>query len=111
MRRLRAILLLRCPRCLQGRVFRGRLAMNETCPVCGLRFQQEPGYFFGAMYVSYPLAAIILGAFTFLIRAWLPPSWSYNVALALPIPPFLLLVPAIFRYSRVIWLHFDTQTH
>jgi uncharacterized protein (DUF983 family) len=111
MRRLQAILLMRCPHCLRGRVFRGPLAMNRTCPCCGLLFQQEPGYFLGAMYISYPLATIVLAALTFLIRAWLPPSWSFNAALALALPPFLLFVPAIFRYSRVLWLHFDTQTH
>ena len=27
--------------------------MHETCPVCDHRFEREPGYFVGAMYVSY----------------------------------------------------------
>ena len=59
---LRAILRQRCPRCRRGRMFRGRLTMNDPCPVCGLVFQREEGYFLGAMYVSYALSAATLGA-------------------------------------------------
>ena len=28
----------RCPRCLDGRMFRGQFAMNDPCPKCGLPF-------------------------------------------------------------------------
>jgi len=34
---LRAILHHLCPRCRQGRIFRGWLAMYDVCPVCGLK--------------------------------------------------------------------------
>ena len=59
--RFKAMVLLRCPNCLRGRVFSGAVQMNEHCPFCGIRFAREPGYFLGAMYISYPLAAIVLG--------------------------------------------------
>ena len=46
-----------CPRCRQGPVFDSPWVMNEDCPRCGLDFDRgEPGYFTGAMYVSYALA-------------------------------------------------------
>jgi uncharacterized protein (DUF983 family) len=104
--RLKAILLQRCPNCFRGRVFSGAVQMNETCPVCGVRFGREPGYFFGAMYVSYPLAAVVLGLFALGVQALLP-TWSWPACLALAFVPFLLLVPLVFRYSRIIWMHFD----
>ena len=49
MSRLQAILHERCPRCREGAIFRcslwrGWLAMNEHCQVCGLKFEREPGY-------------------------------------------------------------------
>jgi uncharacterized protein (DUF983 family) len=47
-RHLAAIVQLRCPRCLQGQVFATLFRMHEQCPVCGLRFEREPGYFTGA---------------------------------------------------------------
>src|SRR5262245_17317767 len=58
--RLKVIAAGLCPRCRGGRIFRGRLAMNETCPACGLRFERESGYFTGAMYVSYILALPVI---------------------------------------------------
>jgi uncharacterized protein (DUF983 family) len=104
-RRLRAILALRCPRCLDGRIWRGFLSMNIACPVCGLVFEREPGYFTGAMVVSYALAvpalgAIVIGLMTLGGLAAVP-------ALLIGDSTYLVLVPFIFRYSRVLWLHLD----
>src|SRR3712207_2725300 len=91
--RLRAIVLQRCPRCLQGRVFHGLLTPRETCPVCGHRFEREPGYFIGAMYASYFLAVPTVGLLAWGINVWLVPDWSLEWAVVLATPPFLLLVP------------------
>ena len=56
---LKAVLLGRCPRCHRGPIFkplrRGFGAMYEACPVRGLVFLRESGYFLGAMYLSYGL--------------------------------------------------------
>ena len=35
--------------------------MLETCPHCGLRFHVEPGFFIGAMYISYVFIVGIIG--------------------------------------------------
>ena len=70
---LAAMLRRRCPRCREGRVFAGPLRMNETCPVCGLKFGRgEPGYFTGAMYVSYALAIPLIGLVTLVEYLILP---------------------------------------
>ena len=34
--------------------------MNQRCPVCQLLFEREPGYFLGAMYISYGMATACL---------------------------------------------------
>ena len=52
-----------CPHCLEGKVFNekniflniGFPKMNQYCPHCQFKFEKEPGYFFGAMYVNYGL--------------------------------------------------------
>ena len=50
--------------------------MNEDCPGCGLDFDRgEPGYFTGAMYVSYALAIPLIALLT-LIEHLIIPSWS-----------------------------------
>jgi uncharacterized protein (DUF983 family) len=59
--RLYSILNYKCPRCHQGNLFIGKayskhLAhMPEQCTSCGLRYEREPSFFTGAMYVSYAL--------------------------------------------------------
>jgi uncharacterized protein (DUF983 family) len=101
-----AILRLRCPRCLKGKVFRGTFEMNDPCPVCGLVFQREEGYFLGSMYVSYLLSTLILVP-SFVLGYLLLDDWNPHLVLLLVFLPFLGLVPVVFWYSRVIWMHFD----
>src|SRR5437764_9352863 len=104
--RLWAILRLRCPRCGKGKVFRGTFAMNDPCPVCGLVFQREEGYFLGAMYVSYVLASALLIPSYFLAAA-LFPSWGSMAVALVALVPYLPLTPIVFRYSRVLWIYFE----
>ena len=105
MRRLAAIAALRCPRCLEGMIWGGFLSMNDACPVCGLVFEREPGYFTGAMVVSYVLAVPILGAMV--VGLMVLAHLDAVPALLIGDAAYLALVPFIFRYSRVVWLHFD----
>jgi uncharacterized protein (DUF983 family) len=96
----------RCPWCRRGRVFRGWLAMNETCPACGGRFEKEPGYFVGAMYFSYFLAVPTFALVVLLFGRLLadrPQSWSFAAALVVFIP----MGPLFYRASRLLWLYFD----
>jgi uncharacterized protein (DUF983 family) len=101
-----AILRLRCPRCLRGKVFAGLIKMHDSCPHCHVCFLREPGYFLGAMYASYFLGAGFLGVF-FVISAALFPDWPSACIAAIAVVPYLPLIPFVFRYSRVIWMHID----
>lgn len=101
-----AIVRQRCPRCLRGQMFRGRFAMNDPCPVCGLVFQREEGYFLGAMYVSYVLSTVVLGT-SYLLTRLLFPELSSILLVVVALAPYIPLIPAVFRYSRVIWVHFE----
>ena len=105
MRRVLAILAQRCPRCLVGRVWRGFVSMNPTCPECGLIFERESGYFAGAMVVSYVLAVPILAGIV--LALIMLARLDAVVALIIGNTAYLVLVPFIFRYSRVVWLHID----
>jgi uncharacterized protein (DUF983 family) len=96
----------RCPRCRTGRIFRGRFAMNDPCPVCGLVFQREEGYFLGSMYTSYVISCALLTTFYFVAVAFLP-DWDSILLAVVAMVPFLPLLPAVFRYSRVTWIYFE----
>jgi uncharacterized protein (DUF983 family) len=104
-RRLAAILAGRCPRCLEGRVWRGIFTMNETCPVCGLRFEREIGYWTGAMVASYAIGIPVL-ALIFL-AVWLTMQWDFLVVLLVADALFFVAAPFVWRYSRIVWLHLD----
>ena len=103
--RLRAILQERCPRCLEGAVFKGTFSMRNHCGRCGLVFGREEGYFTGAMIVSYCLAWPLMGAVFF--GGWAALGWPVEDAFLLGIVLLVAATPFIFRYSRIIWMHLD----
>lgn len=78
--------------------------MNRTCPVCGIAFEREPGYFLGAMYFSYALAVI---AVTPVVIGGLVLGWSYTTIGVFTGLELVLLAPLLFRYSRILWMHMD----
>jgi uncharacterized protein (DUF983 family) len=96
-----------CPRCRRGPIFHSTWVMNDDCPVCGLDFDRgEPGYFTGAMYVSYALAIPLVALLT-LIEHLIVPGWTLLRLVLLAALLCLPLVPWIWQYSRVIWIYFD----
>ncbi|SFD09150.1 Protein of unknown function [Spirosoma endophyticum] len=79
--------------------------MYEHCPHCGLRYEVEPGYFVGAMYVSYAISggvALVIGFLLFYFGGD-PEGWVYAAVVA---PVMLIIAPINFRISRVIWLYY-----
>jgi uncharacterized protein (DUF983 family) len=106
-KRLWAAICQRCPNCLEGKVFHGLVAMNERCPRCGHKFAREAGYFLGAMYVSYFLAIPLLVVLGLLVNWLILPGWKRENAVLVALVPFTLMVPLVFRYSRIVWMHID----
>lgn len=106
-----AMMGLKCPQCRKGEIFKkpgiytldNMTAINDECPCCGLRFEQEPGFWWGAMYVSYGLAvATALPSFLLL---YLLAEVSFFKAVMLVLVIQAILSPAVFRLSRSIWLY------
>ncbi len=60
MKRLFALLRQRCPVCLQGHVFKGLFGMHSHCPVCGVKYERETGYFLNSMFIAYTAGFFIL---------------------------------------------------
>ena len=109
--KLRAILGARCPKCRQGYMFEFPLSqlrkfsqMHEHCPVCKLRFEVEPGFYIGAMYVSYVMSLMIFFVVSALIYILFnnPDFYYYLIGIPLVV---LILLPVMYRYSRVLFLH------
>jgi len=75
------------------------------CPVCGLKFEREQGYFLGAMYISYGLALITIVGLALLL--WLVTAWSLQKITVVAILLFLPLAPTLTLFSRVLWIYLD----
>ncbi len=100
----------RCPRCRTGTIFRGSIfrgfpKMNERCPACGLKFEREPGYFLGAMYVGYGLCIVIVAVTAALL--WYATGWWITTDTIVAVIIFLPLTPMIALLSRVLWIYLD----
>ena len=105
-----SILRQRCPRCRRGNIFRysifrGFPKMHDRCPVCGLKFNREPGYFLGAMYVSYGLGLVIVALIAALL--WYVAGWWITKDTIWAIVLFLPLAPTITLLARVLWIYLD----
>jgi uncharacterized protein (DUF983 family) len=100
----------RCPRCREGYIFKYPLKeftkfsdMNATCDHCEATFEPEPGFYFGAMYVSYAFTiAIFAGVSAILYYTSNPPEWVYVTAI---IASAVVFIPFSFRYSRILFLY------
>ncbi len=101
----------KCPQCREGKMFKYPFwradkfsEMNETCPVCGLKFEVEPGFWFGAMFISYANTVgllVVLGVSIFYIFND-PPVLYYIIPVTVL---SLVTVPFNFRISRVIYIY------
>jgi uncharacterized protein (DUF983 family) len=76
--------------------------MHGWCAACGLRYEQAPGFFVGAIYVNYGLTVAVAGG------AVLALDWTVGLTLAQELTIGVVLaalVPvAFFRYARSLWL-------
>jgi uncharacterized protein (DUF983 family) len=107
---VRSIVRQLCPRCRSGRIFRSTIywgfpKMNDRCPVCGLPFNREQGYFLGAMYISYGLALALL--FVFGLILWVLTTWRLDQIAIWAVLFFLPFAPMLTFLSRVLWIYLD----
>ncbi len=100
---------MKCPRCHEGKLWRSPLYklkfydMYENCPVCGLKYEQEPGFWYGAMYMGYTFssgALLIVMLITLLVFKWDIP----HILIAIGVTA---VIGFIFntRLSRSAWLN------
>ncbi|MFN8395479.1 MAG: DUF983 domain-containing protein [Bacteroidia bacterium] len=107
---VKAVFTGRCPVCREGAVFSHAwhspkfMENNKHCPVCNTHFEPEPGFFYGAMYVSYSFnVATVVAVSLFIYVLFNPESpWWYIGAV---IGVTLGTLPFMFRVSRMLWMY------
>ena len=78
--------------------------MNAACPHCGIRLEPEPGFYQGAMYVSYGFTVLLMIIISAILYFGFdhPSEWTY---IGVVIAAMLLLIPLNYRYSRILFLY------
>ena len=97
---------LRCPICLEGKVFRGLFAAHRCCENCGYYFSRESGYFLGSFYLGYSITIVVAFLVWFVLGYLAGMGWSpARLAILVAIVAFF---PVWFhRYSRLMWVAID----
>ena len=109
--KLNSILTGTCPRCQNESMYVKKnpfklttvLKMHEACSHCGLKYQLEPSFFFGAMYVSYGVN-VAIGIATFII-AFVVCHFSIKTSFIAIITVLVILYPLVLRLSRNIYIN------
>ncbi|GAB4155288.1 MAG: DUF983 domain-containing protein [Winogradskyella sp.] len=79
------------------------LKMNDHCSHCKTKYQMEPSFFYGSMYVSYGVGiAFAVAAF---ITSYVIFESSATTAFISIVLTLLVLFPVIMRLSRNIWIN------
>jgi uncharacterized protein (DUF983 family) len=109
--KLNSILTGTCPKCQNESMYLDKnpfhlgsiLKMNENCSHCGLKYQIEPSFFYGAMYVSYGLnVAIGIAAF---IISFIFLHTSIKTSFITIIATLIVFFPIVLRWSRNIYIN------
>jgi uncharacterized protein (DUF983 family) len=79
------------------------LKMNENCSHCGLKYQIEPSFFYGAMYVSYGLN-VAVGIAAFIISHVFIGLNLVNSFIAI-IGTLVITFPLVLRWARNIYIN------
>ncbi len=109
--KLNSILTGTCPKCQNESMYEDKnplhltkvLKMNENCSHCGLHYQIEPSFFYGAMYVSYGLN-VAVGVAAFII-SFLFIGSTLKTAFISIIVALIVSFPFVLRLARNIYIN------
>ena len=113
-KKLYSILNNKCPRCHYGdffieknpykNLFSKAGNANEKCSKCNLKFELEPGFFWGSMYINYAIS-VFIGLVTFLILYFFTEISSLIGRLIVISSILIVSAPITYYLGRLIWLN------
>jgi uncharacterized protein (DUF983 family) len=97
----------KCPHCQEGdffknKGFKGLGDVPDHCASCGEGLQLEPGFYYGAMYISYGMGVVLLVSVWVAFAVLAPDIDTYIVVLSI-FGALLLFGWKIYKLSRIIW--------
>lgn len=110
--RMYSILRMKCPRCQEGQFFVSHTydlkkagEVLKECPNCGLKYSKEPGFYYGAMYVSYALAVALFVTLWTSFNLFFPAT-PIGMQIFIIIAATVILTPYLYALSKIIWANF-----
>jgi uncharacterized protein (DUF983 family) len=115
--KLNSILTGSCPKCQEESMYvdsnpyhlKNIYTMHENCSHCGLHYQIEPSFFYGAMYVSYALTVAIGVAAFIIAKVFI--GLDLIASFIAIIVALIALMPITARLARNIYInifvHYD----
>ena len=79
------------------------LDMPDRCAVCNQDFRIEPGFYSGALWISFPIVVAL--AIPLWLLVFMLADFSFDVIFLMFASLIIGLQPVIMRYSRAIWIH------
>lgn len=105
---------MKCPRCHEGDLFKTPtfsfqepFDMHDRCPTCDLNYMPEPGFYYGAMFISYIFMGFFCISFVALLH-WVV-GWSTAASFAVLILVIAIFFVWIFRIARSIWININVR--
>ncbi|MDB4088574.1 DUF983 domain-containing protein [Flavobacteriales bacterium] len=99
----------KCPVCQEGDFFLSRPydlknigKIHDNCENCNEKFSKEPGFYYGAMYVSYGLG-VALFITVFLLTYLIYPKSTAFIYISIIAIAMIVLGPFIYELSKIIW--------
>lgn len=105
-----SVLFNKCPQCGEGDFFITKSAynlrnfdkMNRHCPNCGADFVPEPGFYQGALYISYAFYVAFMVIYFLIFVNFFKVYLDYFLISIIPI--LVILTPLFYRMARRSWL-------
>lgn len=110
--KLYSILNLKCPVCHEGEFFQAHPYnlskvgdLHQQCPVCGVKYEKEIGFYTGALYVSYAIG-VAVSVSTWVALLVLVPDLGIITQILTIIFVMLFGAPMFYALSKIIWANF-----
>ena len=82
--------------------------MKQGCPICGLTYFREPGYYVGGMMFSYAITVLVLLVVFFALMPFPDAKFlTDNERLAIWMVFALAVNLALMRHAYSLWLSID----
>lgn len=105
---------MKCPRCHEGDLFetgsfsfQKSFDMPERCPKCDQAYFLGPGFYYGAMFISYVITAFYALIFCGILILVFGVFWK--TAFFMMLVSMAILFVWFFRLARAVWINFNVS--